>query len=56
MLERKRAEEERHREQHRHRAAAQAGAHAKHLDDFAAEGDAPWKPFDEMIAAKRASA
>jgi hypothetical protein len=55
MLERKRAEEERRREQQRHRAAAKAAAHAKRLDDLAAEGDAPWKRVDEMIAAKKTS-
>src|SRR6516162_6943268 len=55
MLERKRGEEERRREQQRHRAAAQAAAHAKRLDDLAAEGDAPWKRVDEMIAAKKTS-
>jgi hypothetical protein len=55
MLERKRAEEERRREQQRHRAAAKAAAHAKRLDDLAAEGDGPWKRVDEMIAAKKTS-
>ena len=28
---------------------------AKRLDDLAAEGDAPWKRVDEMIAAKKTS-
>jgi hypothetical protein len=51
MLERKRAEEERRREQQRRQAAA----HAKRLDDLAAEGDASWKRVDEMIAAKKTS-
>ena len=55
MLERKRAEEERRREQQRRRAAAKAAAHAKRLDDLAAEGDAPWKRVDEIIAAKKTS-
>jgi hypothetical protein len=55
MLERKRAEEERCREQQRRQAAAKAAAHAKRLDDLAAEGDAPWKRVDEMIAAKKTS-
>ena len=55
MLERKRAEEERRREQQRRQAAAQAAAHAKRLDGLAAEGDAPWKRVEEMIAAKKTS-
>lgn len=55
VLERKHAEEERRREQQRHRAAAKAAAHAKRLDDLAAEGDAPWKRVDEMISAKKTS-
>jgi hypothetical protein len=55
MLERKRAEEERRREQQRRRAAAKAAAHAKRLDDLAAEGDAPGKRVDEVIAAKKTS-
>ncbi|HEX9552554.1 MAG TPA: hypothetical protein VF983_05055 [Streptosporangiaceae bacterium] len=55
MLERKRAEEERRREQQRRQAAAKAAAHANRLDDLAAEGDAPWKRVDEMIAAKKTS-
>jgi hypothetical protein len=55
MLERKRAEEERRREQQGRRAAAKAAARAKRLDDLAAEGEAPWKQVDEMIAAKKTS-
>ncbi len=55
MLERKRAEEERRREQQRRQATAKAATHAKRLDDLAAEGDAPWKRIDEMIAVKKTS-
>src|SRR5438046_9101340 len=43
------------REQQRRQAAAKAAAHAKRLDDLAAEGEAPWKRVDEMIAAKKTS-
>ena len=53
--ERKQAEEQRRREEQARKAAARAAAHAKRLDDLAAQGEAPWKQIDEMIATKKTS-
>ncbi len=53
--ERKQAEEQRQREEQARKAAARAAAHAKRLDDLAAQGEAPWKQIDEMIATKKTS-
>jgi hypothetical protein len=53
--ERKKAQEQRRREEQARKAAATAAAHAKRLDELAAEGEAPWKQIDEMIATKKTS-
>ncbi len=52
--EHKKAQERRRREEQARKAAAKA-AHAKRLDELAAEGEAPWKQVDEMIATKKTS-
>ena len=53
--ERKKAEEQRRREEQARKAAAKAAAYAQRLDELAAEGEAPWKQVDEMIATKKTS-
>jgi hypothetical protein len=53
--ERKKAEEQRRREEQARKAAAKAAACASRLDELAAEGEAPWKRVDEMIATKKTS-
>ena len=53
--ERKKAQEQRRREEHARKAAARAAACARRLDELAAEGEAPWKQVDEMIATKKTS-
>jgi hypothetical protein len=53
--ERKKAQEQRRREEQAHKAAAEAAAYARRLDELAAEGEAPWKQVDEMIATKKTS-
>jgi hypothetical protein len=53
--ERKQAREQRRREEQARKAAARAAAHAKRLDELAAEGEAPWEQIDEMIATKKTS-
>jgi hypothetical protein len=53
--ERKKAQEQRRREEQARKAAAKAAAYARRLDELAAEGEAPWKQVDEMIATKKTS-
>ena len=53
--ERKKAQERRRREEQARKAAAKAAAHARRLDELAAEGEVPWKQVDEMIATKKTS-
>jgi hypothetical protein len=53
--ERKKAQEQRRREEQARKAAARAAAYARRLDELAAEGEAPWKQVDEMIATKKTS-
>jgi hypothetical protein len=53
--EREKAQEQRRREEQARKAAARAAAHARRLDELAAEGEAPWKQVDEMIATKKTS-
>jgi hypothetical protein len=53
--ERKKAREQRRREEQAREAAARAAAYARRLDELAAEGEAPWKQVDEMIATKKTS-
>lgn len=53
--EREKAQEQRRREEQARKAATRAAAHAKRLDELAAEGEAPWKQIDEMIATKKTS-
>jgi hypothetical protein len=53
--ERTKAQEQRRREEQARKAAARAAAYAKRLDELAAEGEAPWKQIDEMIATKKTS-
>jgi hypothetical protein len=53
--ERKKAEEQRRREEQARKAAVRSAAYAKRLDELAAEGEAPWKRVDEMIATKKTS-
>ena len=53
--ERKKAQEQRRGEQQARKAAADAVAYARRLDELAAEGEAPWKQVDEMIATKKTS-
>jgi hypothetical protein len=53
--ERKKAQEQRRREEQAGKAAAKAAAYARRLDELAAEGEAPWKQVDEMIATKKTS-
>jgi hypothetical protein len=48
-------QEQRRREEQARKAAAKAAAYARRLDDLAAEGEAPWKQVDEMIATKKTS-
>ena len=55
VADRKKAEEQRRREEQARKAAAKAAAYARRLDDLAAEGEAPWKQVDEMIATKKTS-
>jgi hypothetical protein len=55
VADRKKAEEQRRREEQARKAAAKAAAFARRLDDLAAEGEAPWKQVDEMIATKKTS-
>ena len=55
MADRKKGEEQRRREEQARKAAAKAAAYAGRLDDLAAEGEAPWKQVDEMIATKKTS-
>jgi hypothetical protein len=53
--ERKKAQEQQRREQQKREAAARAASQARRLDDLAAQGEAPWKQVDEMIATKKTS-
>ncbi|HUY50385.1 MAG TPA: hypothetical protein VMV92_32545 [Streptosporangiaceae bacterium] len=53
--ERQKAQEQRRREEQARKAAARAAAYAKRLNELAAEGEAPWKQVDEMIATKKTS-
>ena len=53
--ERRKAQEQRRREEQARKAAARAAAYARRLDELAAEGEAPWKQVDEMIATKKTS-
>jgi hypothetical protein len=53
--ERKKAQEQRRREEQTRKAAAKEAAYARRLDELAAEGEAPWKQVDEMIATKKTS-
>jgi hypothetical protein len=55
VAERKKAEEQPRREEQARKAAAKAAAYARRLDELAAEGEAPWKQVDEMIATKKTS-
>ncbi len=55
MANRKKADEQRRREEQARKAAAKAAAYARRLDELAAEGEAPWKQVDEMIATKKTS-
>ena len=47
--------EQRRREEQARKAAAKAAAYARRLGELAAEGEAPWKQVDEMIATKKTS-
>jgi len=53
--ERKKAQEQRRREEQARKAAAEAAAYTRRLGELAAEGEAPWKQVDEMIATKKTS-
>ena len=53
--ERKKAQEQRQRDEQARKAAAKAAVYARRLDELAAEGQAPWRQVDEMIATKKTS-